>query len=206
MAIWRGCQPFCSPRSHFAGIAGRLLYYFRWTVGAAHNAAARSPGLPVPCTCPLRETAKGRTGAVPPRHEIAEDTVFVFIDEHLPLAAALEAEYPDAVEIREGVEQGRTLYVAYLVPAHPTEPDAGWHSHPNPLPQGKGDVLNSPEGCFLLSIAIFERFSCNFSNFCLTLLWGFVNIRSHTSATDVARPTPAGRLTGYSQQLALIHR
>ena len=37
--------------------------------------------------------------------------VFVFIDEHLPLAAALEAEYPDAVEIREGVEQGRTLYV-----------------------------------------------------------------------------------------------
>ena len=50
---------------------------------------------------------------------IAEDTVFVFLDEHLPLAAALEAEYPDAVKIGKGVEQGRALYVAYLVPAHP---------------------------------------------------------------------------------------
>ena len=80
----------------------------------------------------------------------------MFIDEHLPLAAALEAEYPDAVEIREGVEQGRTLYVAYLGPAHPTEPDAGWHSHPNPLPQGKGDVLNSPGGLILASKSDFR--------------------------------------------------
>ena len=156
MAIWRGCQPFCSPRSHFAGIAGRLLYYFRWTVGAAHNAAARSPGLPVPCTCLLRETAKGRSGAARARHEIAEGTVFVFIDEHLPLAAALEAEYPDAVEIGEGVVQGRTLYVAYLVPAHPTEPDDGGYSHPNPLPQGRWDALNSPGGLILASKSDFR--------------------------------------------------
>ncbi len=67
----------------------------------------------------------GGDGAVPPRHEIGEDTVFVFLDEYLPLTAALEEEYPEAVKIGERVEQGRTLYVAYLVPAHPTGSDAG---------------------------------------------------------------------------------
>ena len=75
----------------------------------------------------------GGDGAIPPREEIAEATIFMLLDEYLPLAESLEAEYPEAVRIGEGVEGGRTLYVAYLVPgavpgAVPGtdgEPDAG---------------------------------------------------------------------------------
>ena len=67
----------------------------------------------------------GGGGAIPPPQEITESAIFVFLDEYLPLAATLEAEYPDAVRIGEAVESGRTLFAAYLVPAQTTESDAG---------------------------------------------------------------------------------
>ena len=67
----------------------------------------------------------GGGGSIPPRREIVEDTIFVFLDEYLALAATLEAEYPDAVKIGEADENGRMLYVVYLVRANPAAPDGG---------------------------------------------------------------------------------
>ncbi len=61
----------------------------------------------------------GGDGVLPPADEISEDTIFVLLDKYLPLAQALEAQYAGAVKVGEGVEGGRTLYVAYLVPAQP---------------------------------------------------------------------------------------
>ena len=58
----------------------------------------------------------GGDGAIPPRGESAEDSIFMLLDQYLPLAETLEAEYPEAVRIGEGTKDGRTLYVAYLVP------------------------------------------------------------------------------------------
>ena len=67
----------------------------------------------------------GGGGSIPPRREITEDTVFVFLDEYLPLAGTLETEYPDAIKIGEADENGRMLYVVYLVRANPAAPDGG---------------------------------------------------------------------------------
>ena len=60
----------------------------------------------------------GGKGTIPPRREITEDTIFVFLDKYLPLTATLETEYPDAVKIGELAEEGRMLYAAYFVPAN----------------------------------------------------------------------------------------
>ena len=67
----------------------------------------------------------GGSGSIPPRREIVEDTIFVFLDEYLTLAATLEAEYPDAAKIAEAEENGRMLYAVYLVRADSAKPDAG---------------------------------------------------------------------------------
>lgn len=58
----------------------------------------------------------GGDGLVPPAGSVSRDTVFVFLDDYLPLAAELRSEYPNAVLLGNGVVDGRLLFVAYLVP------------------------------------------------------------------------------------------
>lgn len=58
----------------------------------------------------------GGDGAIPPAGSISSDTVFVFMDEYLPLAVALRVDNPSAVMLGEGVEDGRLVFVAFLVP------------------------------------------------------------------------------------------
>ena len=59
-----------------------------------------------------------RDGELPYPEDITEDTVFLLMDEFLPLADSLEGRYPGAVKLREQSESGQTLFVAYVVPAH----------------------------------------------------------------------------------------
>lgn len=61
----------------------------------------------------------GGDGAIPPRNEVTEDSLFVLLDAYLPLAGNLESEYPDAVRIGQKTEGGQLLFVAYLVRAAP---------------------------------------------------------------------------------------
>ena len=61
----------------------------------------------------------GGSGEIPLPEEIREDTLFVFLDNYLPLAAVLEDIYPDSQRVNELTSEGRTLFVVYLVPAHP---------------------------------------------------------------------------------------
>ena len=58
-----------------------------------------------------------RDSGLPSPADITEDTVFLLLDEFLPLADSLEANYPGTVRIDERSESGKTLFVAYLVPA-----------------------------------------------------------------------------------------
>ena len=43
-------------------------------------------------------------------------TVFVFIDEYLPLAGELEAAWPGVQKVAEHIRDGKTVYLAYLIP------------------------------------------------------------------------------------------
>ncbi len=62
----------------------------------------------------------GREGAVPATHEVAGDTIVVLLDEYLPLADALESEFPGAVKLAEGAEGGRQIFAIFLVPGSPS--------------------------------------------------------------------------------------
>ncbi|MCY4653678.1 MAG: glycosyltransferase family 39 protein [Dehalococcoidia bacterium] len=44
------------------------------------------------------------------------NTVFVFLDEYLTLAAELEAAYPGARQVAEHIKDNETVYLAYLIP------------------------------------------------------------------------------------------
>ena len=46
------------------------------------------------------------------------DTVFVFLDEYLGLSTELESAYPGAQKVGEYIQNGETVYLAYLVPFH----------------------------------------------------------------------------------------
>ena len=46
------------------------------------------------------------------------DTVFVFLDEYLGLSTELESAYPGARKVGEYIQNGETVYLAYLVPFH----------------------------------------------------------------------------------------
>ena len=76
----------------------------------------------------------GGDGAIPPRGEIAGATIFVLMDKYLPLAAALEAEYPEAEKIDEPVEEGRTAVPG--LPGPPASLGASVHNPPAPNPAG----------------------------------------------------------------------
>ena len=58
---------------------------------------------------------------LPSQSDLTEDTIFLLLDEYLPLAVELQARFPSAVKIGEQVEDGRTIYSAYLVPIESTE-------------------------------------------------------------------------------------
>ena len=62
----------------------------------------------------------GGEGAVPATHEVAGDTIVVLLDEYLPLADALESEFPGAVKLAEGAEGGREIFAVFLVPGSPS--------------------------------------------------------------------------------------
>ena len=59
-----------------------------------------------------------RDGELPSPTDITEDTVFLLMDDFLPVADSLEAKYSGAVKVGEQSESGQTLFVAYMVPAH----------------------------------------------------------------------------------------
>ena len=59
----------------------------------------------------------GGEGVIPPPESIGSDTVFVFMDDYLPLAGVLQVENPAAVKLGEGVEDGQLVFVAFVVPA-----------------------------------------------------------------------------------------
>ena len=65
----------------------------------------------------------GGEGTIPATNEVGRDTVIVLMDEYLPLADTLEAEFPDAEMLRELTEEDRTLYRIYLVRAGPQGTD-----------------------------------------------------------------------------------
>ena len=71
----------------------------------------------------------GGSGIIPPPGRLKEDTVFVFLDRYLPLAATLEETYPDFRKVDEQTVNGRTLYVVYMVPAQP-QAHAGKTAYP----------------------------------------------------------------------------
>ena len=58
-----------------------------------------------------------RDGGLPSPADITEDTVFLLLDDFLPLADSLEARYSGAAKVGEQFESGQTLFVAYKVPA-----------------------------------------------------------------------------------------
>ena len=60
----------------------------------------------------------GADGELPGRGEIPEGTVFVLMDEYLPLGEKLEREYPGAAKLAEATEDGTTRFVVYQVPLH----------------------------------------------------------------------------------------
>ncbi len=57
----------------------------------------------------------GANGELPSRDEIAADTIFVLLDQYLPLAEALDTEFPGSVRLGHKVENGTTLFTVYLV-------------------------------------------------------------------------------------------
>ena len=75
--------------------------------------------------------AYGGTGSIPPPGSVTEDTVFILLDEYLPLAAEIRAIHPGAVPLREEIRDGRTIFVAYLVPGNGQSPGGSQA----PLPQ-----------------------------------------------------------------------
>ena len=61
-------------------------------------------------------TQFGGDGTLTSGGAMTEDTIFVFLDQYLPLAEQMQAAYPRASKIAERIDDGRTVYVAYLVP------------------------------------------------------------------------------------------
>ena len=50
---------------------------------------------------------------------VTGDTIFLFLDQYLPLAEQMQVSYPRASKIAERIDEGRLVYVAYLVPPPP---------------------------------------------------------------------------------------
>ena len=58
----------------------------------------------------------GGDGKIPVLEGFSQDTVIVLMDEYLASADALASEFPGAVKLREGMEDGRQSFAVFLVP------------------------------------------------------------------------------------------